>query len=86
MNEIIKNQVKPAFSGCKTSVRIKEWSPVVSKVLQYCEIIKIYTNDFTSVPAKYRLAAALGSYEEATDEKEKEKEAKDRSWISSMTS
>ena len=64
---------KPAFSGCKTSVRIKEWSPVVSKVLQYCEIIKIYTNDFTSVPAKYRLAAALGSYEEATDEKEKEK-------------
>ena len=70
-------KAKDAFMECNIDVRVKHWSSAVSKALQYCLVNKVFTDDFSSVPAKFRTAAALGIYSEKNaDEEEKAKAAK----------
>ena len=57
------------FRDCSDlSVRIRDWTPAISKILKDCKFKTLYTEDISKVPATYRPAAALGFVlEKSTD-------------------
>lgn len=52
------------FEGCTFSVSVPQWTPMITKLLDSAQVEKIFTDHFSSVPAKYRPAAALGAVSE----------------------
>ena len=52
------------FDGCTFSVSVPQWTPMITKLLDSAKVEKIYSDSFTSVPAKYRPSAALGAVSE----------------------
>ena len=52
------------FEGCTFSVSVPQWTPLITKLLDSAQVEKIFTDSFSSVPAKYRPAAALGAVSE----------------------
>jgi hypothetical protein len=52
------------FEGCTFSVSVPQWTPLITKLLDSAKVEKIFTDSFSSVPAKYRPAAALGAVSE----------------------
>lgn len=52
------------FDGCTFSARVSQWTPMITKLLDSAKVEKIFTDSFSSVPAKYRPAAALGAVSE----------------------
>lgn len=52
------------FDGCTFSARVSQWTPMITKLLDSAKVEKIFTDSFSSVPAKYRPAAALGAISE----------------------
>ena len=52
------------FEGCTFSVSVPQWTPLITKLLDSAQVEKIFTDFFSSVPSKYRPAAALGAVSE----------------------
>ena len=52
------------FDGCTFSAKVSQWTPMITKLLDSAKVEKIFTDSFSSVPAKYRPAAALGAISE----------------------
>ena len=72
--ESLENVTENCFSGHKTLrlVRVKKWNPAISLLFRKFNVEKIVAEDFSSLPAKYRPAGALGFITEKTSEPDSE--------------
>ena len=49
------------FEGTsQLGVRVREWTPLITKAVKGCQVKRVFTDDISKVPAGYRFAAALG--------------------------
>ena len=72
--ESLENVTENCFSWNKTLrlIRVKKWNPAISLLFRKFNVEKIVAEDFSSLPAKYRPAGALGFITEKTSEPDSE--------------